>query len=149
MRGHLSIRRWGAARFVNPIISSLLRDEEGALSCVGVSGEFLPACVLPACALCDVVRIALVVEYECDKVDGGAVADASRFVYEDRNISHQAVPSATKMPRETPRLRDSPPCVESYFSYTTSRSAESIVCEPEHKFVTIEANTCSTYREAA
>lgn len=93
--------------------------------------------------------LVLVVEYECDQVEGGAVADVSRFVYEDRKLSHQAAPSLIKMPRETPRLRDSPPCVESHPFYTTSRSAESIVCESEHKFVTIEANTCSTYREAA
>lgn len=144
MRGHLSIRRWGDTRFVNPIFSSLLEDEEGRLSCVGVPGE-----LLPVCALRDAVRILLVAECECDKVDGGAVADASRFVYDDRNVSRQAVHSVIKMPREPPRLRDSPPCVESCFSYTTSRIAESIVCEPEHKFVTIEANTCSTYREAA
>lgn len=94
-------------------------------------------------------NLVLVVEYECDQIEGGAAADVSRFVYEDKKLSHQAAPSLIKMPRDTPRLRDSPPCVESHFSYTTSRSAESIVCEPEHKFVTIEANTCSTYREAA
>ena len=93
--------------------------------------------------------LALVVEYECNQIKSGAVADISRLVYEDRELSHQAAPSIIKMPRETPRLRDSPPCVESYQPYTTSRSVESIVCEPEHKFVTIEANTCSTYREAA
>lgn len=93
--------------------------------------------------------LVLVVEYECDQVEGGAVADVSRFVYEDGKLPHQAAPSVIKMPRETPRLRDSPPCVESHFSYTTSRSAESIVCEPEHKFVTIDANTCSIYGRAA
>lgn len=91
----------------------------------------------------------LVVEYEGDQIVLGAVADVSRFINEDRKLSHQAAPSLIKMPRDTPRLRDSPPCVESYPSYTTSRSAESIVCESEHKFVTIEANTCSTYRVAA
>lgn len=52
MRGHLSIRRWGDTRFVNPIISSLLEDEEGRLSCVGVPGE-----LLPVCALRDAVRL--------------------------------------------------------------------------------------------
>ena len=93
--------------------------------------------------------LVLVVEYECDQVEGRAVADVSRFVYEDRKLPHQAAPSVIKMPRETPRLRDSPPCVESHLPYTTSRSYESIVCEPEHKFVTIEANTCSTYGRAA
>ena len=93
--------------------------------------------------------LVLVVEYECDQVEGRAVADVSRFVYEDRKLPHQAVPSLIKMPRETPRLRDSPPCVESYTFYITSRSAESIVFESEHKFVTIEANTCSTYGRAA
>lgn len=114
MRGHLSIRRWGDTRFVNPIITSLLEDEEGRLSCVGVPGE-----LLPVCALRDAVRILLVAVCECDKVDGGAVADASRFVYDDRNVSRQAVHSVIKMPRETPRLRDSPPCVESYILYST------------------------------
>lgn len=98
-------------------------------------------------ALGDIRR--LVVEYEGDQIVLGAVTDVARFVYEDGKLSHQAAPSVIKMPRDTPRLRDSPPCVESHFSYTTSRSAESIVCEPEHKFVTIETNTCSTYREAA
>ena len=91
----------------------------------------------------------LVVKYEGDQIVLGAVADVARFINEDRKLSHQAVPSIIKMPRDTPRLRDSPPCVESHLSYTTSRSAESIVCEPEHKFVTIDANTCSTYRRAA
>lgn len=93
--------------------------------------------------------LVLVVEYECDQVEGGAVADVSRFVYEDRKLPHQAAPSVIKMPRETPRLRDSPPCVESHFSYTTSRSVESIVYETEHMFVTIETNACSTYGRAA
>lgn len=91
----------------------------------------------------------LVMEYEGDQIVLRAVSDVSRFINEDRELSHQAAHSLIKMPRDTPRLRDSPPCVESYQSYTTSRSAESIVCESEHKFVTIEANTCSTYREAA
>lgn len=91
----------------------------------------------------------LVVKYEGDQIVLGAVSDVSRFIDEDRELSHQAAPSLIKMPRDTPRLRDSPPCVESYPFYTTSRSAESIVCESEHKFVTIEANTCSTYRVAA
>lgn len=91
----------------------------------------------------------LVVKYEGDQIVLGAVADVARFINEDRKLSHQAAPSIINMPRDTPRLRDSPPCVESYLSYTTSRSAESIVCEPEHKFVTIKANTCSTYRRAA
>ena len=91
----------------------------------------------------------LVVEYEGDQIVLGAVADVSRFINEDGKLTHQAAPSVIKMPRDTPRLRDSPPCVESYPFYTTSRSAESIVCETEHKFVTIEANICSTYREAA
>lgn len=91
----------------------------------------------------------LVVEYEGDQIVLGAVADVSRFINEDGKLTHQAAPSVIKMPRDTPRLRDSPPCVESCFSYTTSRIAESIVCEPEHKFVTIEANTCSTYGRAA
>lgn len=91
----------------------------------------------------------LVVEYEGDQIVLRAVSDVSRFINEDGKLSHQAAPSIIKMPRDTPRLRDSPPRVESYPFYTTSRSAESIVCEPEHKFVTIEANTCSTYREAA
>ena len=50
---------------------------------------------------------------------------------------------------ENPPTFDSPLLRGDHLSYTTSRSAESIVCEPEHKFVTIEANTCSTYREAA
>lgn len=91
----------------------------------------------------------LVMEYEGDQIVLRAVSDVSRFINEDRELSHQAAHSLIKMPRDTPRLRDSPPCVESYQSYTTSRSAESIVCESEHKFVTIDANTCSTYREAA
>ena len=93
--------------------------------------------------------LALLVEYECNQIKGGAVADISRLVYGDIKLSHRAAPSIIKMPRDTPRLRDSPPCMESHIFCTTSRSAESIVCEPEHKFVTIEANTCSTYREAA
>lgn len=38
----------------------------------------------------------LVVEYECDQVEGGAVADVSRFVYEDGKLSHQAAPSVKK-----------------------------------------------------
>ena len=92
--------------------------------------------------------LVLVVEYECNQVEGRAVADVSRFVYEDRKLPHQAAPSI-KMPRETPRLRDSPPCVESHLSYTTSRSAESVVCKPEHKLVATDTNTCSTYRRAA
>ena len=93
--------------------------------------------------------LGLIVEYEGDQIVLGAVTNVTRFVYEDGKLSHQAAPSVIKMQRDTPRLRDSPPCVESHFSYTTSRSAESIVCEPEHKFVTIEANICSLYREAA
>lgn len=48
-----------------------------------------------------------------------------------------------------PPTLDSPLLRDDHLSYTTSRSAESIVFEPEHKFVTIVANTCSTYREAA
>lgn len=91
----------------------------------------------------------LVVEYEGDQIVLGAVADIPRFIDEDRKLSHRAAPSVIKMPRDTPRLRDSPPCVESFQFYTTSRSAESIVCESEHKFVTIDANTCSIYRRAA
>ena len=91
----------------------------------------------------------LVVKYEGDQIVLGAVADISRLINEDGELLHQAVPSKIKMPRDIPRLRDSPPCVESHLSYTTSRSAESIVCEPEHKFDIIEANTCSKYRRAA
>lgn len=91
----------------------------------------------------------LVVEYEGDQIVFRAVADVARLINEDRELSHQAAPSEIKMPRDTPRLRDSPPCVESHLSYTTSRNADSIVCKPEHKFVTIDTNICSTYRRAA
>lgn len=52
-------------------------------------------------------------------------------------------------PRNNPRPRDSSLCVDSYLPYNASQSVESIVCKPEHKFVTIDANTCSTYRRAA
>ena len=93
--------------------------------------------------------LGLIVEYEGDQIVRGAVTNVTRFVYEDGKLSHQAAPSEIKMPRDTPRQRDSPPCVESYLSYTTSRSAESIVRETEHKFVTIYTNTCSTYGRAA
>ena len=93
--------------------------------------------------------LGLIVEYEGDPIVLGAVTNVTRFVYEDGKLSRQAAPSVIKMPRDTPRLRDSPPYVESYLSYTTSRSAESIVRETEHRFVTIYANTCSTYRRAA
>lgn len=50
----------------------------------------------------------LVVEYECDQVEGRAVADVSRFVYENRKLSHQAVPSVIKMPRDAPPAKSQP-----------------------------------------
>ena len=52
--------------------------------------------------------LVLVVEYECDHVEGGAVADVSRFVYEDGKPSHQAAPSVIKMPRDTPPAKRQP-----------------------------------------
>lgn len=121
--------------------------DRGEMECLFWKAGAVQRPLVFADALGDVRR--LIVEYEGDEIVLGAVADVSRFINEDRELMHQAAPSVIKMPRDTPRLRDNLPCVESCPFYTTSRSAESIVCEPEHRFVTIEANTCSTYGRAA
>lgn len=136
------------ARFnVEVFVLLVSAKDRGEMECLFWKAGAVQRPLVSADAFGDIHR--LIVEYEGDQIVLGAVADVSRFINEDRKFSHQAAPSEIKMPRDTPRLRDSPPCVESHFSYTTSRSAESIVCEPEHKFVTIDASICSTYRRAA
>ena len=42
-------------------------------------------------------------------------------------LSHRFTSSAKVMPRETPRLRDSPPCSESHFTYTTIKYDEAVL----------------------
>lgn len=93
--------------------------------------------------------VALVMKDQGDQVVLGFSPEVAGLIYKDGELLHETPPLDTKSAGGNPPALDSPLLRGDHPSYTTSRSAESIVCEPEHKFVTIEANTCSTYREAA
>lgn len=92
--------------------------------------------------------VRLIVEHKREDVVVGIPTKVARFVNKNGELIH-AWDLQKQESRGDPPALDGSPCVETHLSYTTSRSAESIVCEPEHKFVIIEANTCSTYGRAA
>ena len=56
----------------------------------------------------------------------GAAVDVPRFDCKDSKLFHRAAVSV-KMPRDTPRLRESLPCVESCLTYTTIRHGETVL----------------------
>ena len=94
-------------------------------------------------------RIVLFMEDEADEIVLGFGPWVAGLIDKYGKLPHGTASFDTKNAEGKPPAFGSPPCEEDHLSYTTSRSAESIVGESEHKFVTIEANTCSTYREAA
>lgn len=91
----------------------------------------------------------LVVKHKSNQIIVGARTDITGLINEDRKLPHEAIPHLIKMPRDTPRRRDSPPCVERCFIYTTRPFDNSIIAKREHMFSIIETNMCSTYRKAA
>lgn len=93
--------------------------------------------------------VTLVMKDQGEQVVLGFSPEIAGLIYKDGELLHETPPLDTKSAGGNPPALDSPLLRGDHFTYTTSRSAESIVCEPEHKFVTIDANTCSTYREAA
>ena len=93
--------------------------------------------------------VALVMKDQGEQVVPGFSSEVAGLIYKDGELLHKTSPLDTKSAGGNPPALDSPLLRGDHLSYTTSRSAESIVCELEHKFVTIEANTCSTYRRAA
>lgn len=93
--------------------------------------------------------VALVMKDQGEQIVLGFSSEVAGLIYKDGELLHETSPLDTKSAGGNPPALDSPLLRGDHLSYTTSRSAESIVCEPEHKFVTIEANICSTYREAA
>ena len=93
--------------------------------------------------------VVLVMKDQGEQIVLGFSSEVAGLIYKDGELLHETSPLDTKSAGGNPPALDSPLLRGDHPSYTTSRSAESIVCEPEHKFVTIEANTCSTYRRAA
>ena len=93
--------------------------------------------------------VALVMKDQGEQVVLGFSTEVAGLIYKDGELIHETSPLDTKSAGGNPPALDSPLLRDDHLSYTTSRSAESIVCEPEHKFAIIEANTCSTYRRAA
>lgn len=93
--------------------------------------------------------LALVMKDQGEQVVLRFSSEVAGLINKDGELLHEASPLDIKSAGGNPPTLDSPLLRGDHPSYTTSRSAESIVCEPEHKFVTIEANTCSTYGRAA
>ena len=93
--------------------------------------------------------VALVMKNQGEQVVLGFSSEVAGLIYKDGELLHEASPLDKKSAGGNPPALDSPLLRDDHLSYTTSRSADSIVCEPEHKFVTIGANTCSTYGRAA
>ena len=117
-----------------------------------VQGNVLEALSAQGCFvafLMSLKHVVLFMEDEADEIVLGFGPWVAGLINKYGKLPHEAASFDTKNAEGKPPAFGSPPCKEDHLSYTTSRSAESIVCEPEHKFVTIEANTCSTYREAA
>lgn len=93
--------------------------------------------------------VALVMKDQGEQVVFGFSSEVAGLIYKDGELLHETSPLDTKSAGGNPPALDSPLLRGDHLSYTTSQSSESIVYKPEHKFVTIVANTCSTYREAA
>ncbi len=91
----------------------------------------------------------LVVKNKSDQIVVGAGSNITGLINEDRKLPHVAIPRLIKMPGDTPRRRDSPPCVERCSIYTTRRFVYSIIPKYEHMFSTLRTNMCSTYGKAA
>lgn len=93
--------------------------------------------------------VALVMKDQGDQVVLGFSPEVAGLIYNDGELLHETPPLDTKSAGGNPPALDSPLLRGDHLSYTTSRSSESIVYEPEHKFVIIDANTCSIYGRAA
>ena len=87
----------------------------------------------------------LVVKYKSDQIVVGTGSDITGLINEDRKLPHVAIHRLIKMPGDTPRRRDSPPCVERCSIYTTRRFVYSIIPKYEHMFSILSTNIRSTY----
>lgn len=93
--------------------------------------------------------VSLIVKNKRYEVVVRAGSDIAGLINENRKLPHEAISCLTKMPGETPRRRDSPPCVERCSIYTTRRLDHSILAKYEHMFSIIDTNICSPYGKAA
>ena len=105
-----------------------IEDKYASATCTfGTTGEILESFMGNSCVRAKYDEIVSLISYSTDYMFGRCSHDVDGLMPANQSdIAGNPLAEGTskKMPRETPRLRDSPPCVESYFTYITIEHAE-------------------------